>query len=164
VAQKEFSFDIVSRVDQQEVRNAVDQAQKELFNRYDFRGSKSEIQFEKDQLTLIADDDFKMKQLKDIVESKLIKRGIDLRQIDYGKAEAATGLTIRQKVDFKTGFKQDDAKAIIKQIKEKGLKVQSQIQGEELRVTAKDKDELQKTITFVKSLKLPVPVSFVNYR
>ena len=164
MAQKEFSFDIVSRVDQQEVRNAVDQAQKELFNRYDFRGSKSEIQFEKDQLTLIADDDFKMKQLKDIVESKLIKRGIDLRQIDYGKAEAATGLTIRQKVDFKTGFKQDDAKAIIKQIKEKGLKVQSQIQGEELRVTAKDKDELQKTITFVKSLKLPVPVSFVNYR
>ena len=164
MAQKEFSFDIVSRVDQQEVRNAVDQAQKELFNRYDFRGSKSEIQFEKDQLTLIADDDFKMKQLKDIVESKLIKRGIDLRQIDYGKAEAATGLTIRQKVEFKSGIKQDDAKAIIKQIKEKGLKVQSQIQGEELRVTAKDKDELQKTITFVKSLKLPVPVSFVNYR
>ena len=162
--QKEFSFDIVSRVDQQEVRNGVDQAQKELANRYDFRGSKAEIQFDKDQLTLIADDEFKMKQLKDIVESKLMKRGIDLRQIDYGKAEAGTGMTIRQKVEFKTGIKQDDAKAIIKQIKEKGLKVQAQIQGEELRVTAKDKDELQKTIALVKSLKLPLPVAFVNYR
>ncbi len=164
MAQKEFSFDIVSRVDQQEVRNAVDQAQKELANRYDFRGSKAEIQFEKDQLTLIADDEFKMKQLKDIVESKLIKRGIDLRQIDYGKEEAGSGLTIRQKVDFKSGIKQDDAKAIVRQLKDRGLKVSAQIQGEELRVTGKDKDELQKAIAFVKTLKLPMPVSFTNYR
>jgi len=133
-------------------------------NRYDFRGSKSEILFDKDQLTLISDDEFKMKQLKDIVESKLIKRGIDLRQVDYQKAEAGTGMTIRQKVEFKNGIKQDDAKAIIKQIKERGLKVQAQIQGEELRVTGKDKDELQKAIAFVKTLKLPVPVSFINYR
>src|SRR5579864_7549529 len=138
--QKEFSFDIVSRVDQQEVRNAVDQAKKELANRYDFRGSKAEIQFEKDQLALVADDEFKMKQLRDIVESKLIKRGIDLRQIDYQKPEPGSGMTIRQKVEFKSGIKQDDAKAIIKQIKDRGLKVQAQIQGEELRVTGKDKD------------------------
>src|SRR5436190_14527113 len=104
MAQKEFSFDVVSKVDQQEVRNGVDQAQKELMNRYDFKGSKCEIQFEKDQITLIADDEFKMKQLKDILVSKLLKRGIDIRQIDYGKEEHGTGMTIRQKVEFKQGI------------------------------------------------------------
>lgn len=164
MAVKDFSFDIVSRVNQQEVRNGVDQAQKELANRYDFRGSKCEIQFDKDQITLIADDEFKMGQLKDILFSKLLKRGVDARQIDYAKAEAGTGMTIRQKVDFKQGIAQDQAKSIIKQIKDKGLKVQAQIQGEELRVTGKDKDELQKAITFVKGLDLPIPVDFVNFR
>jgi cyclic-di-GMP-binding protein len=164
MATKESSFDIVSKVDQQEVRNGVDQAQRELANRYDFKGTKAEIIFEKDQLTLIADDEFRMEQLKDILISKLIKRGIDLRQIDYGKAEAGTGLTIRQKVEFKQGIAQDQAKPLIKQIKDKGLKVQAQIQGDAIRVTGKDKDELQKVITFVKSLDLPMPVLFENYR
>lgn len=164
MAQKDFSFDIVSKVDMMEVRNAIDQAHKELANRYDFRGSKSEIRFEKDDLTLVADDEFKMEQLKDIVVSKLLKRGVDIRQIDYGKAEAGTGLTIRQKVEFKQGIKQEQAKAIIKQIKDKGLKVNAQIQGEELRVSGKDKDELQKAIAFVKGLDLPIPVNFTNYR
>ncbi len=164
MATKDFSFDIVSRVNQQEVRNGVDQAQKELSNRYDFRGSKCEIRFEKDEITLVADDEFKMDQLKDILVSKLLKRGIDLRQIDYSKSEAGTGLTIRQKVEFKQGLAQDAAKSIIKQIKDKGLKVSTQIQGEELRVTAKDKDELQKVIAFVKGLDVPVPLEFTNYR
>jgi hypothetical protein len=164
VAAKEFSFDVVSRVDQQEVRNAVQQAQRELDNRYDFKGSKSEIRFEKDEITLVADDEFKMEQLKDILISKLIKRGIDLRQIDYGKAEAGTGVTIRQKVEFKTGIPQDKAKALVKQIKDKGLKVSATIQGDELRVTGKDKDELQKVITLVKGLDLDFPVEFTNYR
>lgn len=165
MASKDFSFDIVSRADQQEVRNGVDQAQKELANRYDFRGSKAEIRFEKDDITLVADDEFKMDQLKDILISKLLKRGIDLRQIDYEKAEAGTGLTIRQKVTFKQGIAQDVAKSIIKQMKDnKGLKVNAQIQGDELRVSGKDKDDLQKAITFVKGLDLPVPVSFTNYR
>ena len=164
MAPKDFSFDIVSKVDQMEVRNAVDQAEKELANRYDFRGSKCEIRFEKDEITLVADDEFKMDQLKDILVTKLLKRGVDIRQIDYAKAEAGTGLTIRQKVEFTQGLKQDQAKSIIKQIKDKGLKVQTQIQGEELRVTGKDKDDLQKTINFVKGLDLPVPVDFVNFR
>ena len=164
MAAKEFSFDIVSKVDQQEVRNGVDQAQRELANRYDFKGTKAEILFEKDQITLIADDEFRMDQLKDILVSKLLKRGIDMRQIDYGKAEAGTGLTISQKVDFKQGIAQDQAKPLIKQIKDKGLKVQAQIQGEAIRVTGKDKDELQKVIAFVKGLDLPIPVLFENYR
>lgn len=164
MAVKDYSFDIVSKVDQQEVRNAIDQAQKELANRYDFKGSKSEILFEKDDVTLISDDEFKMTQLKDIVVSKLLKRGIDMRQIGYGKEEHGTGMTIRQKMEFKQGIAQDQAKSIIKQIKEKGLKVNTQIQGEELRVTAKDKDELQKVIAYVKGLDLPIPVNFTNYR
>jgi cyclic-di-GMP-binding protein len=164
VAVKDFSFDIVSKVDMMEVRNGVDQAQKELANRYDFRGSKSEILFEKEDITLIADDEFRMDQLKDILISKLMKRGVDLRQIDYAKAEAGTGMTIRQKVEFQQGLKQDVAKSIAKQIKDKGLKVTTSIQGEELRVVGKDKDELQKVITFVKGLDLSVPVNFVNYR
>lgn len=164
MAAKEFSFDVVSRVDQQEVRNAVQQAQRELDNRYDFKGSKSEIRFEKDEITLVADDEFKMEQLKDILFSKLLKRGIDARQIGYGKAEAGTGLTIRQKVEFKVGIPQDEAKKMIKAIKDKGLKVSAQIQGDEMRVAGKDKDELQKTIAFIKRMDLPFPVEFANYR
>lgn len=164
MAAKEFSFDVFSKVDQQEVRNAVDQAQKELANRYDFKGSKSEIQFEKDEITLIADDEFRMEQIKDILVSKLLKRGIDIRQIDYDKIEHGSGLTLRQKVKFKVGIPQDEAKKINKAIKDKGLKVNSQIQGDELRVTGKDKDELQKAMAFVKAMDLPFPVSFGNYR
>jgi uncharacterized protein YajQ (UPF0234 family) len=164
MAAKEFSFDIVSRVDMQEWRNAIDQAKKELANRWDFKGSKCEIEFEKDNLSLVADDEFKMQQLKDIVESKLIKRGVDLRLVEYGKLEPGSKMTVHQKVNLKQGIAQDKAKALIKQIKDKGLKVNAQIQGEELRVSGKDKDDLQKCIAFVKGLELDYPVDFVNYR
>lgn len=164
MAIKDFSFDIVSKPDMQEVRNAVDQAQRELANRYDFKGSKTEIHFEKDDLTLVADDEFRMDQLKDILISKFVKRGVDMRFLDYGKIEHGSGLTIRQKVMLKTGIPQDQAKPLIKQIKDKGLKVQAQIQGDAVRVTGKDKDELQKVIAFVKGLDLPIPVLFENYR
>jgi hypothetical protein len=164
MAAVDFSFDIVSRVDGMEVKNAIGQAQRELENRYDFKGGKSEILHEKDDITLIADDEFKMEQLKDIVVSKLLKRGIDLRQIEWGKQEAGTGLTIRQKLTFKAGIAQDQAKPLIKQIKDKGIKVQAQIQGDEIRVTSKSKDDLQKAIQFVKSLDLAFPVDFVNLR
>jgi uncharacterized protein YajQ (UPF0234 family) len=164
MAASDFSFDIVSRVDMQEVRNAIDQAQREMSNRYDFKGSKCEIEFEKTDITLHADDEFKLQQVKDILESKFIRRGIDIRQIDYGKVEPATGLSVRQKVILKQGIEQDKAKALIKQIKDAGLKVQAQIQGDEIRVSSKSKDDLQKCIQFVKGLDLPMPVDFVNYR
>lgn len=130
MASSEFSFDIVSRADMMEVKNAIDQAQRELANRYDFKGSKAEILHEKEDITLVADDEFKMDQLKDIVVSKMLKRGIDMRQLDWGKQEPGTGLTIRQKLLLKTGIPQDQAKALIKQIRDKGLKVNAQIQGE----------------------------------
>ena len=164
MATPDFSFDIVSRADMMEVKNAVDQSQKELANRYDFRGSKTEILHEKEDITLIADDEFRMDQLKDIVFSKMLKRGVDARQLEWGKSEPATGLTIKVKLILKTGIEQEKAKALCKQIRDKGLKVQAQIQGEEVRVSSKSKDDLQKAITFVKSLDLPYPVNFVNFR
>lgn len=160
----DFSFDICSRVDQQEVRNAVDQAQKELATRFDLKGTSSEIQFEKGEITLVGGDEGKLKQVQDILFSKCVRRGIDPRQIDYGKVEPASGLTVKQRVSFKVGIPQDQAKSLIKAIKDKGLKVQAQIQGDQVRVSGKAKDELQKTIAFVKTLDLPFPVQFENYR
>jgi hypothetical protein len=164
VATTDFSFDIVSRVDQMEVKNAIGQADKDLANRYDLKGTKCAIEMEKEDITLVADDEFRMDQLKDIVFSKLIKRGIDARQIEWGTPEPAAGLSIKLKLTFKAGIAQDKAKPLIKQIKDKGLKVQAQIQGDEIRVTSKSKDDLQKTIQFVKSLDLDFPVDFVNMR
>jgi uncharacterized protein YajQ (UPF0234 family) len=160
----DFSFDIVSRVDAMEVKNGVDQAQKELANRYDFKGSNAEITHNKDDIGLVAEDEFRMDQLKDILVSKLLKRGVDIRQIDWSKLEPGAGISVKTKLQFKTGIAQDKAKALIKQIKDKGLKVNAQIQGDEVRVSAKVKDDLQKAITFVKSLELDYPVDFVNYR
>ena len=165
MAATEFSFDIVSRADKMEVKNALDQAERELANRYDLKGSKCEIVTEKDETTLVADDEFKMDQLKDIVFSKLLKRGIDARQIEWGDLEPGAGISVRSKLTLKTGIDQDKAKPLTKQIRDnKGLKVNSQIQGDEIRVTSKDKDELQKTMKFVKGLDLDFPVDFVNFR
>jgi uncharacterized protein YajQ (UPF0234 family) len=164
MAPKEFSFDIVSKADVMEVKNAIDQAQREIANRYDFKGSVAEILHDKEAITLVADDEFRMGQLKDIVESKMVKRGIDLRQLEYGKVEHGTGLSLRQKVTIKQGIPQEHAKPLVKQIKDKGLKVQAQIQGDAVRVSGKDKDELQKAIAFVKGLEFPVPLNFENYR
>jgi len=161
----EYSFDIVSRVDGMEVKNAVDQAQKELANRYDFKGSLSSIELQKGNgIVLVAEDEFKMNQLYDILATKLVRRNVDLRSAQKGKLEPGAGLSVRCTVTFKSGLSQDEARALVKKIKEKGLKVQAQIQGDAVRVSGKVKDELQKTIQFVKGLELDYPVDFVNYR
>ena len=164
MAATEFSFDIVSKADMAEVKNAINQAQKELDNRYDFKGGKSEIRFEKDEIELVSDDEFKMNQLKDIVFSKMIKRGIDARQMEWGKVEPGGNMTVHCKLELKQGIPQDKAKALTKQIRDKGIKVNAQIQGDEVRVSGKNKDDLQKAIAFVKSLDLDYPVDFKNYR
>lgn len=148
-----------------EVKNAIDQAERDLSNRYDLKGTKCEIVVEKDDITLIADDEFRMDQLKDIVFSKMLKRGIDARQIEWSDLEPGAGISVKCKLNLKTGIAQDKAKALTKQIRDnKALKVQSQIQGEEVRVTSKSKDDLQKAIAFVKGLDLDYPVEFVNMR
>lgn len=161
----DYSFDIVSRVDGMEVKNAVNQAQKELANRYDFKGSVSSIELQKDgSINLVAEDEFRMDQLYDILATKLIRRNVDLRSVQKSKLEPGAGISVKCTVTFKAGLSQDEARALVKKIKDKGLKVQAQIQGDAVRVSGKSKDDLQKIIQFVKGLELDYPVDFVNYR
>ncbi|CCO09395.1 YajQ family cyclic di-GMP-binding protein [Desulforamulus hydrothermalis] len=162
---KENSFDIVSRVNLQEVVNAVNQALREIENRFDFKGSKSKIMFDgKAEITLISDDDFKLRNVIDILESKLVKRGVNLKSLRYGKVEPAAGDTVRQVVTLVQGIDQDIAKKIVKTIKDSKIKVQVSIQGDQLRVAGKNRDDLQAAIALIKGMELTIPVEFTNYR
>lgn len=161
---KDFSFDIVSQVELQEVANAVHQAQKEIEQRFDFKGSKSEIRLEKDTITLISDDDFKLRNVTDILESKFVKRGVSLKSLDYGKAEPAAGDTVRQEVSIVQGIDQDKGKKITKLIKESKIKVNASIQGDQVRVAGKSKDDLQTVINMLKQADLGFEIQFINYR
>jgi hypothetical protein len=160
----EYSFDIVSRVDLQEVSNAVQQAVKEIGNRFDFKGSKSDIQLDKDTLVVVSDDEYKLKSVLDILQSKLVKRGVPLRNLEYGKPEPAAGGTVRQQIRLKQGIDQDNAKKINNLIRDTKLKVKSQIQGDQIRVSGKSKDDLQAVIAALRSADLPLELQFVNYR
>ena len=158
------SFDIVSQIDLQEADNAVNQAKKEIEGRYDFRGSKSELQWDKKELVIMADDDYKLGAIKDILQSKLHRRGIDLRALKFDKEEAASGNMLRQKVSLVQGIEKEIAKDIIKLIKDSKLKVQPQIMDDKVRVTSKSIDELQETMTLVRGGKFVVPLQFENMR
>lgn len=158
------SFDIVSEVDMQEVDNAVNQAIKEIEQRYDFRGSKSEIKWDKKEITVIGDDDYKMGAMKDILQSKLHRRGIDIKSLKFNNIEPAGGQLLRQKVEIIQGIDKEVAKEITKSIKESKLKVQAQIMDDKVRVTSKSIDELQSTMTFVKGGGFSVPLQFNNMR
>ncbi|MBS8263037.1 YajQ family cyclic di-GMP-binding protein [Mesobacillus boroniphilus] len=161
---KESSFDIVSKVEMSEVTNAISIAMKEIQNRYDFKGSKSDISLDKEELVLISDDEFKLDQLKDVLFSKMIKRGIPIKNLDYGKVERASGGTVRQRAKLVQGIDKENAKKINTTIKNSGLKVKSQVQDDQVRVTGKNRDDLQKIIAAVKEADLTVDVQFVNYR
>ena len=161
---QEFSFDVVSKTEMQEVSNAVQQAQKELAQRFDFKGSKSEISHTSEELTLVSDDESKLRQLKDIVEGKLVKRHVSLKALDYGKIEAAALGTVRQKAKIVQGIESEKAKAIVKAIKDAKLKVQASIQGDQVRVTGRSKDDLQRAITLIKEHDIGIPLQFTNYR
>ncbi|WP_054951492.1 YajQ family cyclic di-GMP-binding protein [Numidum massiliense] len=161
---KESSFDIVSKVDVSEVDNAVNIANKEIQNRYDFKNSVSTIELQDEELVVLADDDFKLEQVKDILASKLIRRGVSLKSVQYGKVEPASGGNVRQRATLLQGIDQDNAKKINKAIRDSKLKVKGQIQGDQLRVSGKSKDDLQKVIALVKEMDLPIDVQFVNMR
>ncbi|HEV8657170.1 MAG TPA: YajQ family cyclic di-GMP-binding protein [Thermoanaerobaculia bacterium] len=161
---QEFSFDIVSKTEMQEVANAIQQAQKELAQRFDFKGSKSEIELTKDELVLISDDEGKLRSLKDIVESRLVKRKVSLKALDYGKVEAASLGTGRQRAKIVQGIEGEKAKAIVKALKDAKLKVQASIQGEQVRVIGRSKDDLQRAIAIVKENDFGIPLQFTNYR
>ena len=163
---QEFSFDVVSKTDMQEVSNAVQQAQKELAQRFDFKGSKSEILLDKlkGTLTLSSEDDFRLKSLNDILQSKIIKRGISLKALSYGKVEPAAGSSVRQVITMQQGIPQENAKEIVKLIKNTKLKVNASIQQDQVRVTGKNRDDLQAVIAMLKGEDLGIDMQFVNYR
>jgi uncharacterized protein YajQ (UPF0234 family) len=161
---QDFSFDIVSKTEMQEVSNAVQQAQKELAQRFDFKGSKSSIELTAEEIVLVSDDEGKMRSVKDILESKLVKRGVSLKALDYAALEQAAGGTVRQKAKIIQGIEIEKAKAIVKAIKEAKLKVQASIQSEQVRVTGRAKDDLQKAMAVVKAHDYGIPLQFTNYR
>ena len=163
---QENSFDVVSKVDLQEVQNAVQQASKEIVTRFDFRGSKSKIEWnEKElQLTLSSDDEHKLKSVVDILETKLVKRGIAVKSLDFQKVEPAAGSTVRQIVKIQQGIVSEKAKEIVKAIKDKKLKVQAAIQGDQVRVSGRAKDDLQEVMALLRAGDFGVPLQFTNYR
>ena len=159
------SFDIVSKVDTQEVDNAVNQARTEMGQRYDFKGTNCEIKWDgKDELVLTGDDDYKLKAVTDILQTKFVKRGVSLKSLDYGNIEDASGGTKRQTIKVIQGIPQEKAKAIVKFIKDKKLKVQAQVQGDQLRVTGKKRDDLQTVIAEVKEKGFDLALQYINMR
>ena len=159
------SFDVVSEVDRQELKNAVDQAQRELANRFDFKNTDSSIEQKDLVLTIRTSSEDRLRALKLLLEEKFVKRQVSLKGIDWGKVEAASGESVRQVVTVKVGINSDKAREINKLIKEKGPKgVSSQTQGEQIRVTGKKRDDLQETMALLKSSDLEVPLQFENFR
>ncbi|KMY49065.1 YajQ family cyclic di-GMP-binding protein [Peribacillus loiseleuriae] len=161
---KDSSFDIVSQVDFSEVTNAVTMAMKEIQTRYDFKGSTSTITLDKEDLVLVSDDEYKLDQLKDVLISKLVKRNVPIKNLDYGKIEGASGGTVRQRAKLIQGIDKEQAKKINTIIKNSGLKVKSQIQDDQIRVTGKNRDDLQGIISAIRGADLSIDVQFMNYR
>jgi len=160
------SFDIVSKVDMQEVDNAMNQARKEIIQRYDFKGSKSSIELKEKEMeiVLISDDDFKMKAVVDILQSKFVKRSVPLKALTYGAIEQAGGNTVRQVIKLQNGIDKENAKLITKMIKDSKLKVQSQIMEDQVRVSGKSKDDLQSVMAMLRQADLKFAIQFTNYR
>ena len=161
------SFDVSTGADLQEVDNAVNQATKEITQRFDFKGSKSSIAFDrvKAALTLVADDDYKMKALFDVLQTKLIKRGVPVKNLDLGPVTPAANDTVRREIKLTQGISADKAKVIVKAIKDRKFKkAQASIQGEEIRVQSPSKDELQEVITFLRTQDFGIELKFGNYR
>jgi len=162
----EHSFDIVSKVDMQEVLNAVQQATKELSQRFDFKGSKSSIELskEKAEITLVSDDEYKLTSLTEILKNKFVKRNVSLKSLTFGKIEKAAGDTVRQIITLQQGIAQEKAKDIVKIIKDTKLKVQAEIQKDQVRVRAKKIDDLQTLIGMLKAKDFDFHIDFINYR
>ena len=159
------SFDVSSTLDQQEVRNAVDQASREIANRYDFKGTNSSIELGENEIKLHSSSEDKLRALRQVLEEKLVKRGVSLKAVEYGKVEEASGATARQTVTLTAGISSEKARELNKHIKGLGLKgIQSQTQGEQLRVTGKKRDDLQAVIADLKAGDFGIPLQFSNFR
>jgi uncharacterized protein YajQ (UPF0234 family) len=160
----ESSFDVVSKVDEQELINAIDQTRREIAGRFDFKNSKTTIEMVKEKITILADDDLKMRNVIDILQSKLVKRSVSIKAFDFGKPEPAGGQMMRQVVTVRSGIPKEKSKALIEAIKASKLKVQSQYQDEQVRISGKNKDDLQKIQQLLRELDYELPLQFTNYR
>ena len=160
----ESSFDVVSSVDLQEVKNAIAQAMKEIVTRYDLKGTGSDVVLQGEEITLTSADEFKLKAVRDVLETRLVKRNVPLKAFTYGTIEKALGGTTRQKVSMQKGIPSDKAKEVVKLIKGTKLKVQASIQGDQVRVSGKDRDALQSVIRLLKDTDLGIDMQFTNYR
>lgn len=161
---KDCSFDVVSEVEMQEVDNAVNQSIKEIGQRFDFRGSKATINLENNEIKIVADDDMKLKNIIDILQNKMVKRGISLKNLDYGKVDSGSLGSVKQVVKIKKGIDKEAGKKVVAAIKGMKLKVQAQIMEDQVRVSAKDKDDLQQVIAELRQKDFGVELQFVNYR
>ncbi|MFN8771240.1 MAG: YajQ family cyclic di-GMP-binding protein [Neisseriaceae bacterium] len=158
------SFDVVSEVNKVELANSIDQANKEITNRFDFKGSDSRVEIKDLELTLYADDDFKLGQVKDVLVSKMSKRGIDVRVLDEGKVEKVSGNKLKETIKVKNGIEQNLGKKIVKMIKDSKIKVQGSIQGEAVRISGNKRDDLQEVIQLLKKDVTEIPLQFINFR
>ena len=160
----ENSFDVVSSVDLQEVKNAIAQAMKEIVNRFDLKGSGSNLELQGEEILVTSADDFKIKAVRDVLETRLVKRGVPLKALSYGQIEKALGGTARQKVALQKGIPSEKAREIVKIVKGTKRKVQAAIQGDQVRVTGKNKDDLQTVIQALRASDLGIDMQFTNYR
>lgn len=158
------SFDIVSKTDINEIKNAVSGVEREMGQRFDFKGSKSTIELKENEIIIVADDNLKLKQVQELLVTYVTRRKLDSSALDFGKEEKAAGSMVRQAVKVKQGIDQETAKKITKAIKDAKMKVQVSIQGDEVRVSGKKRDDLQDAITFVKNLGIEQPLQYVNFR
>jgi len=158
------SFDIVSKTDLQEIDNAINQVQREITTRYDFKNSKASIKHQDNEITVVADDDYKVDTVTEILRTKMVRRKLDCACLDYGKIEEAGGNTSRQIIKVKQGLNIDLAKKIVQHIKKERLKVQASIQGDQVRITGKKRDNLQQVIASVKSINVDLPLQYINFR
>ena len=158
------SFDIVSRVDLQEVDNALNQTRKEVAQRYDLKDSKTEIAWDQKDIIITSADDFKVKAVVDVLQSKLVKRNVSIKNLDYGVIESALGARARQKITVQQGIETDKARAVVKSIKTSGIKVQAQIMDDEVRVSGKNRDHLQEVMVALRGADFGLALQFVNFR
>ncbi|MCI0547427.1 MAG: YajQ family cyclic di-GMP-binding protein [Candidatus Rokubacteria bacterium] len=164
MAAAENSFDIACKIEPQEVVNAIDQVRREIDTRYDLKGSKNEIKLEKSEITLLSPDDMKLKAVLDILQSKLHRRGIDLKALTIGTPESAAGGALRQKVTLQDGIPMDKAREIVRLVKDSKIRVQASIQEKQVRVSGKNRDDLQAVIALLKAKDLGIALQFTNYR
>ncbi|MFV0559314.1 MAG: YajQ family cyclic di-GMP-binding protein [Enterococcus sp.] len=161
---KDASFDVVSEMNIEEVKNAIQTTSKELKNRFDFKDSTVEITYANNGITIVGDDDFKLEQIKDVLLGKLVKRGVPIKNIHFSETEHALGAKARQKADLVSGIDKENAKKVTTAIKNSKLKVKAQIQEDQVRVTGKNRDDLQEVIQILRKLELPIELQFTNYR